>query len=194
MTESSFNHIKDHVKQLLESKLSPYLFYHCAEHTFRVLDAAQKIAVYEKISPKENSLLQVAVLYHDLGFINTIENHEEESCRLARIDLTQFGLEDDEIDIVCEMILTTRIPRIVSNKLDAIIADADLEYLGTDDFEIIGARLYNELRHSNPNLREAEWNQIQLKFLENHKYFTEYGQLFLEPVKQHNLAKLRMKH
>ena len=65
------------------------------------------------------------------------------------------------------MIRATKIPQQPTNLLGQILADADLDYLGRTDFQEIASLLYKELSHQNNLLLEAEWDQIQIKFLRN---------------------------
>jgi hypothetical protein len=70
------------------------------------------------------------------------------------------------------MIMATRIPQTPHNLLEEIIADADLDYLGRDDFWTIGNKLFTELQMYSIIQTEDEWNRLQIKFLEQHHYFT----------------------
>lgn len=190
MTDAQFNKLKEKTFKRLRDELPDFLYYHRPEHTKRVLEQVKIIAEYEKIPTEDTRLLEVAALYHDLGFINTLEDHEEEGCRLAREELTEYGLSDDEIDRICGMIMATRIPQVANNILEAILADADLEYLGTEDFESIGEQLYRELHHQNPDLTAQDFDKIQIRFLKQHSYLTHFGQRHLAGHKATNLEKV----
>lgn len=100
------------------------------------------------------------------------DNHEEIGCDIARATLPQFAYSTAQIDAVCKMILVTRIPQSPSNLLEKIISDADLDYLGRDDFYTIGQTLFEELKMNGILETEKEWDQLQIKFLEQHRYFT----------------------
>jgi hypothetical protein len=71
------------------------------------------------------------------------------------------------------MILATAIPQNPKNIYQEILCDADLDYLGRDDFDEISDSLCQELieygKIKNPN----EWDGVQVKFLKKHKYFTQ---------------------
>ena len=58
------------------------------------------------------------------------------------------------------------------NKLQEIICDADLDYLGRDDFEEIADKLRLELREMGKINSDRMWDEIQVKFLRQHQYFT----------------------
>lgn len=176
---------------ILKEQLSPFLFYHHWEHTQHVLEKAEQIALYENVIEDDLLLIKTAALFHDAGFVNGInEGHEEESIRLAENKLPMFGYSKKEIDIISSMIRATKIPQKPKTKLECILADADLEYLGTDNFQHIGNKLYLELKHYNPNLSLDEWTVMQINFLQSHSYHTSYCIENRAPAKQKNLNRL----
>jgi len=181
------------VKLKLESELPNWLFYHSPYHTENVLKKAIFIAGKEGVLEQDLFLLKVAALYHDTGFTVQKEEHEEISCRIATKELEEFGLTNNEIEVICGMIRATRIPQQPKTKLEMILADADLEYLGTNDFKVHGDKLYKELLHYQPDLNEQKWNEIQYQFLNNHNYHTNYCKLHREPQKLKNIMSLQEK-
>jgi hypothetical protein len=80
------------------------------------------------------------------------ENHEAISCQIAEEILVQFDYSPEQIQKIKGMIMATRIPQTPTNHLEEILADADLDYLGRDDFEEISERLFKELNFSNRNI------------------------------------------
>jgi uncharacterized protein len=187
-----FDKIHTNVMDRLNKKLPICYTYHDAEHTQYVLDKAILIAEAENVSPDDMVLVKTAALYHDIGYLIGRINHEELSCQAAIQELENFKYSDESIKKVCGMIAATKIPQNPQNLLDQIIADADLEYLGTDLFELGGRKLYSELKCFNPSLSADEWIKIQISFLESHKYHTKFCIENREPKKQENLNKLKM--
>jgi HD superfamily phosphodiesterase len=183
---------EEYVFDKLEESLSDTLFYHGVHHTMDVRKAILQIAIAEGINDKETLLLlQTAALYHDLGFISTYGGHEEESCRIARISLPDFGYTDEQIEKICGMIMATRIPQTPTNHLERIMADADLDYLGRDDFWPISNSLYEELREREMVTDLDSWNRIQISFLEKHQYWTETSRQWREPAKLKRIEELK---
>ena len=133
------------------------------------MTSALRIAETEKINKEETNLLRIAALYHDAGFINTYKGHEAEGCLLAKATLPDFGFTAAQLEMICSMIMATKIPQTPKSKLDKILCDADLDYLGRDDFYEIGNRLYNEMKEQGFIETEREWNLTQKVFLENHR-------------------------
>ena len=172
--KTPFNNIYIDVVKFLDKNLPEYLTYHNTSHTLYVLDKAEYIAKKEHIKPEDLQLLKIAALYHDIGFVTSHNDHEKESCRIARNDLKRYGYSDTDIDCVCSMIMATKIPQDPKTKLEEILADADLEYLATSKYWEISALLLKELRHYNPNLTDKEWKHIQIDFISKHKFHSPY--------------------
>jgi len=182
-----FTSIYDHVTKILEENLSSNLTYHDLNHTLYVLEKVEEIAMHEGIKEEEIYLLKVAALYHDIGFTVNRVNHEALGCVIAEQDLKVYGFSDFEIEAIKGMIMATKIPQVANTHLEKILADADLEYMGTDLYFEISEKLYHELKHVNPEMTDLEWHNIQVSFLQAHSYFTDFCLSNRESKKQENL-------
>lgn len=196
MPYDNFPAIKAHILQLLSDGLSANLYYHGVHHVVDVLEQTEVIAAAEGITDeKKLYLLKIAALYHDAGFLITYEGHEDKSCEIARQHLPDFGMDHEDVIMICELIASTKIPQQASDILAKIICDADLDYLGREDFFSIADTLYNELRAYNILRSREEWYNVQITFLERHHYFTttsirkrrEQKMLHLQQLKQLNV-------
>jgi uncharacterized protein len=155
----------------LQKELPQHLYYHSVSHTQDVLAVAIRIASDESVKEEDTMLLRTAAMYHDAGFIIQNKDHEEIGCDIARKTLPGFGYADDEIKVICGMIIATKIPQSPNNQLEEIICDADLDYLGREDFWTISNNLYKELNNFN-QLNKEDWYKLQINFFEQHHYFT----------------------
>ena len=70
------------------------------------------------------------------------------------------------------------------------MCDADLDYLGRDDFYEIGGRLFEELRAQGIVETEREWNLVQKTFLDSHRYHTSYSKTNRERIKNQRLQEI----
>lgn len=172
-SDVNFKDAQTYILTRLRQELSPDLHYHCLEHTLDVLAVTEELCQLESIGRHDTMLLRTAALFHDSGFIYTRTEHESQGCDLAREVLPGFGYRPSEIKKICGMIMATRIPQTPKTHLEQIICDADLDYLGRDDFYTIGSTLLQELRAYNVINTEEEWNRIQVRFLSAHAYFTD---------------------
>ena len=187
----AYNQIYEIFISKLEQEMASHFSYHTADHTKYVIDMATFIAKKEKIEGHELELLKIAALFHDMGFLKSRENHEEVSCEMASKELPSWDFDNSEISQICGMIRSTKIPQRPITLLDKILADADLEYLGTDLYEEGATRLYRELIYFNPNLTEKEWLEIQVNFLNSHHYHTDFCINNRESKKQEHLKRLQ---
>lgn len=182
--------MKQFLASLLSSKLPAHFTYHNFEHALYVTKKAEEIARHEHCTDEEIKLIRTAGLWHDAGCIVEYIGHEEESCRLAQQYLPQFNFSANDIEIICGMIMATKVPQSPTNKLEEILADADLEYLGTNFAGEKAIDLFKELQSLVPSLTQAEWNKMQINFLQTHHYFTPYCKEKKEPLKQVYLKEL----
>jgi len=147
----------------LKTELPSFIKYHSLNHTEDVYSAALRLAKEEHISEGETEILLMAALLHDSGFTLSRENHEEVSCEIARKYLPRFDCTPQQIDSICELIMVTEVPQKPKNHLEEIICDADLDYLGRDDYFERSGYLYSELKEQNKVKDEEEWKKIEAK-------------------------------
>ncbi|MBS4071356.1 HD domain-containing protein [Algoriphagus aquatilis] len=185
-----FEEIKNRIYEDILEKLPSHLSYHNLDHTAYVLDKAIFLAEQSGVSSSDLELLKLAALFHDTGFIDNPKDHEEKGCKIAEGYLSMEYSKSD-LTKIYGMIMATKIPQSPTNHLEKILADADLEYLGTDLFEQIGESLFEELKHFNPNFTAQAWDELQLVFMQKHNYHTDYCQKYREPKKQENLLKVK---
>ena len=175
----------------LKNELPAELTYHGLWHTLDVVEQARRIALSENVlDVKELALLETAAYFHDAGFMETYQNHEEKGCEIAKNILPSFDYTPSEITAICVIIMSTKIPQSPTNHLSEILCDADLDYLGREDFLEIGQRLYQELLVKNLVKNQQQWNEIQLSFLEKHQYFTKTNIESRNAVKLVNVGRI----
>lgn len=177
----------------LKTELDPTLYYHCYAHTIDVMESAVAIAKKSEIPSSESRLIRIAAAFHDSGFLKTYRNHEAESCLLAKEALLNLGVPSMEIRLIEGMIMATCIPQRPKNRLEEILCDADLDYMGRGDYDKIAARLYQELSEWNMVQSERDWVEQQISFLNIHSYWTDFGKTEREPVKRQKLEELKFK-
>ena len=182
--------MEEFVFDLLNNQLPDYCFYHNLEHTQYVMEKAIEIGQQEHCSQTETDLLTTAALWHDTGHIHKYAGHEEESCLLARQYLPQFGYDESEIELVCGMIMATKTPQTPLNRLEEIVADADLEYLGTDSVAEKSNLLFREIQALDPAMTRNDWLNTQISFIQKHHYFTPFCITHKQPMKAVYLDRL----
>jgi len=179
--------------QKLETGLPSYLSYHNANHTISVIKAAEHLASTENVSDDELVLLQTAALFHDSGFLQHHQNHEEISCKLAKKYLPDFEYSSEQIEAVCNMIMATKLPQTPSDHLAELLCDADLYYLGAEQYHAYAEKLFPEFKKFGIVKTRMEWELMQVEFLSAHVYFTKTAIGERETQKQINLQQLKAK-
>jgi predicted metal-dependent HD superfamily phosphohydrolase len=190
-TMTRYHKAKEFVLGFLKTGLPDTLFYHSYDHVMDVLGAAERLAAMEGVSEPDLELLRVAVLLHDSGFTVDPKEHEKTSCDIARKKLPAFGYSGQDIERICGIIMATKYPQSPANLLEEIMCDADLDYLGRDDFFTIGNSLLRELNENGRFKTEQDWNHFQEKFLSSHRYFTASAIRLRNEKKEMHLKKIR---
>lgn len=183
---------KTYILTRLRTELPERLFYHGYAHTLDVLRVATALCRSEGIKGQDAQLVKTASVYHDCGFLlGKHAGHEAAGCEIVRTVLPGFNYTPTQIDAVCGMIMATKIPQSPANLMQQIICDADLDYLGRDDFFFIGSNLFHELQSYNLIDTEENWNRLQVSFLSAHHFHTATNKTQREPVKQRYLESLK---
>ena len=177
----------------LEKELPPELTYHNFRHTIDVLRFAELLAVAEGITGEDLALVQTAAAYHDAGFLRQYSKNEPIGCDIAREELPRFNYSDKHIEKICEIIMATQVPQQPKDILGEIVADSDLDYLGTEDFYYQGDCLRRELASQNITFTEKEWIELEIDFMEKHSYFTNTSQMLRNDLKAKFIEELKDK-
>lgn len=188
-----FQKAKKFILDKLKKDLPKNLTYHSLGHIKDVYKAAEKLAELENVVGDDLTLLLTAVLFHDSGFLIQQKEHERIGCELASKYLPAYEYTEEEITRINGMIMATRIPQTPHNKLEQIICDADLDYLGREDFFTIGNYLFDELCMYGIINNEHEWNKLQVRFLDGHRYFTKSAKKLRKAKKDEHLATVKAK-
>jgi len=186
-----FTDMQEIILERLEKELPPYLYYHNVKHTVDVVTEVELIGWAEGLSDEEILLLKTAGLFHDVGHVISYDDHEHHGTVIAREYLPRYGYTDEQINIICETIMATRLPPKPKGILQEIICDSDLDYLGRSDMIPVSNTLYKELKEQNKIGTLNDWNKLQIKFISNHQYFTKTARRLREVNKQLQIERLK---
>ncbi|NNE27778.1 MAG: HDIG domain-containing protein [Saprospiraceae bacterium] len=168
---------------LLENNISKKLTYHGIHHTLEVLDTVNFFIRKDKIKGLDAQLLRIGALYHDIGFTETYKDHEAKGVEILKHYMEMYDCDMKLFPRLASMIMATKIPQNPKNKLENILCDADLFYLGGDKYYSISKTLYKELKNYNLIDSEEAWKNIQVTFLTGHGYHTKYAKKHLQQGK-----------
>lgn len=178
------------VESFLLENLPKQYTYHTIEHIRDVVKQAERIAKKEKIDKSIIQDIKLAAWLHDVGYIWEPNRHEARGAEYATSILTEMKFPKSKISLITGMIMATKIPQSPKNHLEQIICDADLDYLGRDDYDSNSNNLLKEIELSK-KITLKEWLLIQEKFLKAHAYFTTTSQKLRNKRKKETLLSIQ---
>lgn len=187
----NYRKAEKYILQRLENELPSNLHYHDINHTKEVCAAVERLALMEGVLGDDIFLLKTAALYHDAGFIKQYAKNEDVGAALAQEVLPQFGYTQQQIEVIGQLISVTKIPHQPTNHLEEIMCDADLDYLGGDNFHQTADKLKLELMERKIVTTDKDWDELQIKFLESHKYFTKTALQLRQKNKEKRIEEIK---
>jgi hypothetical protein len=186
-----FTDIQELILDRLERELPSYLFYHNVKHTVDVVTEVELIGWAEGCSDEEILILKTAGLFHDVGHTVTYDGHEFQGTIITREMLPKYNYTPEQIERICSIIMSTKLPPMPTNLLEEIICDSDLDYLGRSDFIPVSNTLFEELKAQNKMRSLNDWNKMQVKFISGHQYFTKTARSLREVNKQLQIDRIQ---
>lgn len=186
---------QSHVTRQYEQHADPVLVYHNLAHTLQVVQAAEQISAYYRLTEADQLVVLLAAWFHDMGYLlGDRTQHEAAGAEAVRSFVTAQQLPESMGQAVADCILATRIPQHPRNLLEQIVCDADLFHLGSKDFSKRNKLLRTEMElATEQKISGADWAKSSIQFLESHTYHTAYCRTLLKQQKEENLEKLRSK-
>lgn len=179
-----------YVFELFKEKLSDGMFFHDFAHTLETTLVARELAIQSGLGGEQLELITLAGLFHDTGYTEAYQNHEDVSIRMATTYFREKGLSEEAISIIVGCIAATRVPQHPKNLLEEILCDADLQNLASEqhldkarmlrrEWEVLKIREFSD---------EAWW-VMEVQFLSNHRFHTAWAQSHWKEQKLRNLSK-----
>lgn len=187
--------VEEHIFQIHKDTLSHQYTYHNFNHTLRVVNGLEEILKKVKVSDREADILRYAAWFHDIGYINSWEEHEERGAQMAQTFLLENGVDVDDVLIVMQLIRATKLDYVPENDLECILKDADFAHFSDDNYVEISDLLRKEIEHfCNKTFTDIEWHEQNMDImLYKHRYYTTYAQQKWQPNKQKNLLAILAK-
>lgn len=183
--------ISQYVEKLFKTH-SPEFLYHDLQHTKDVVSIVDHIADNSGIINEDKELLLIAAWFHDTGYHDDILYHEEKSVKIAEEYLNKINYPADKTDIIKSLILSTKMPQSPKTKLEEIICDADIAYIGKDDFINRIDLLRKEWEQTiNKTFNDSDWLKKNINFIESNSFHTDYAKSNLGDTRKKNLHLLK---
>ncbi len=181
-----------YVEALLKANKPEWVTYHNFEHAKAVAKACKTIGTACRLSAEDLEGVILAAWFHDAGYVETIEGHEEKSVEIATSFLRENGYPQKKIARVAACIRATRMPQNPKTLMEQVLCDADISHLASKDF-LEGSELIRlEIEHRmGRKLAETEWLTVNTIFVAGHQYHTDYARSKYAPQHAANLAALR---
>jgi predicted metal-dependent HD superfamily phosphohydrolase len=185
---------EDYVADLIDNKLSRDCLFHTKKHTMDVVKNAEVIGNYSKLCEDCLNVLHIAALFHDVGYIESYEDHEKESAVYASTFLRSNNIDETIIQQVVDCILATKMPQQPKDDISKVLCDADLMNMTFDDyFEQIDLMRQEWEKTGKAKLNKQQAYRTSLDFFKSHRYHSEYGRKILQPKKEKTELKIIMK-
>jgi predicted metal-dependent HD superfamily phosphohydrolase len=177
MADINISAVQSHVEELFNEQLPEGISYHDLDHTQYVASQARIIGKESGLTENEQDIAETAAWFHDIGFLNTTEDHETESQNMAREYLSSNDVPKDVIDHVLLCIEATRMPQDPGDDpIASVLCDADMSYL-SEDFYIKRTMLLREEWNTTreKKISKKDYYVETIELFNNHTYHTEYG-------------------
>ena len=95
---------------------------------------------------------------------------------------------------ISAIILSTSYNALPKNKMEAIMRDSDLDYLGRIDYHVIAKKLFDEMALHGKKMDDLACINMQIEYLENHhEYYTTSARNLRNPGKLRRIKELKLK-
>ncbi|MEL1243362.1 Pycsar system effector family protein [Flavobacterium sp. DGU11] len=184
---------ESYVFHLFKDKLSPDYIYHNFNHTLRVVNNAAVIAKAEGVNDDDMEIIMLAAWFHDVGYIDGPDDHEERSSHAAEKFLRKNDYPEEKAARVSDLIKVTKVGAEPENLYEKIIKDADCSHFADKNFPTLSELLREEWKATQgKTFSDKEWALGNRNVLmQQHRFFTNYGKQELQPLKEANIALLQ---
>lgn len=166
---------RDFVKKLLGERLAPWVSYHDFRHTDETVEAAREIGTASGLGDGDMEVLLLAAWFHDTGYTEIANGHEERSIVIATDYLTRHQYPAENLGKISGCIMATKVPQRPKNLLERVICDADMLFLGREEFFRKNDLLKDEIEEREGKvIPVADWLKRSIEFLSGHVYHTDY--------------------
>lgn len=108
------------IEQKLRTELPPECSYHSADHTLDVLKQTEVLGKAQGLNDEQLTIVKIAALFHDVGFVEGRKNHEAVGCMILRQYAAGYALTEDHIRQIEGCIMATKIPQFPRNSMEEL--------------------------------------------------------------------------
>lgn len=183
---------KQYVTYILTYELSDKFLFHSINHTLDVLKNIEIIGGKSNINGETLNVLRMSALFHDIGYVDSYDDHEVFSAKRASNYLRSKNVSKITINQIGKAILSTKTPQNPLDQISRILCDADLMNLTCDDyFEQVELMRKEWEQFGKGNFSSHQFHVNSLEFFQKHQYHSEYGKKVLQPKKKKNELRIK---
>lgn len=165
--------------------------FHDLQHTIIVVEATHKIGKAMNLSEESLEILQIAGWFHDMGYDQGQEGHEERGCKYVEDFLRPLDYPADKLEKIQNCIRATQLNHSPQTELERIICDADLSHLGRRNYWDRCGRIRQEIALTRDTIMtDEEWVSFELGFMKAHSFNTSVAQELYGGRKKKHIQKL----
>ncbi len=183
--------VEHYIRRFFLEEMPLIYVFHNLEHTENVVKGCARLGEANNVTQEELEILLLAAWFHDTGYSEGAEGHEERSIQRATKYLSERNYPKEKIETIGNCIRATRLPQTPKNLLEEIIADADLSHLGKKSYWKSCDMIRLEFAVvKDMVMTDEEWVDFEIDFLSNHRFHNKQAQLLFGQRQSKNLAKL----
>jgi predicted metal-dependent HD superfamily phosphohydrolase len=168
-----------------------YLF-HSIAHFEETVKSAVALGQEHNLSEEDLEDIAITMWFHDLGFKDGWQNHEERSAEIATDFLRKEHQPDEKINRISHYIITTNRLEEPRDIIEKIVLDADTAHVGRKNyFDTLGRLRAEWETKGDKRFTEREWIKLNLNFLDEHKFYTAIARNKYSDRKRKNQIKLQ---
>lgn len=179
--------ITDHFENNVPKK---YVF-HTISHVKSVVDTVKLLTQGYNMKERDKVNLILAAWFHDAGYNEGPEGHEERSCQIMSDFIKECGGNDWQIKAISDLIMATKMPQNPGALPAAILCDADLNHLGNALYWDRCSKIRQEMYLSSDRvMTDNEWVDFELDFMLHHQYHSGEAERHFGDQKRKHIRQL----
>ncbi len=168
---------EEYVTALFDARLPAWAAYHDLTHTLEVVEAVGEVGTGCGLDAGPMGVVTLAAWFHDTGYMEGAEDHEERSAILAEEFLRVHGYPEDRISEVIGCIRATRVPQKPVTLLQQVVCDSDILHIGQEDALLKSALLRQEMEaRTGEKFTDEAWLKKNIDFMACCTFHTPYAQ------------------
>ncbi|MEA3461520.1 MAG: adenylate/guanylate cyclase domain-containing protein [Bacteroidota bacterium] len=156
------------------------LHFHGSEYARKVYNQSFLLCRSEEIEQEDRLLVRTAALMLYTGFTQDYHNFQNRSSVISREILPDYKYSDRQIDQICNLILATKRPFNPNNRLEKILIDAKMEFIGRPDYSDQIKLLFQEIKENGSKINGQQFKKQQLELLFDFQFYTVAAQRMRE--------------